>query len=48
MASQYRAGNAPNVDAVLRDANASNDFKRTYGAYIGNYIHELDQKNNVD
>ena len=48
MASQYRAGNVPNVDAVLRDANASNDFKRTYGAYIGNYIHELDQKNNVD
>lgn len=48
MTSQYRAGNAPNVDAVLRDANASNDFKRTYGAYIGNYIHELDQKNNVD
>lgn len=48
MASQYRAGNTPNVDAVLRDANASNDFKRTYGAYIGNYIHELEQKQNVD
>lgn len=48
MTSQYRAGNTPNIDAVLRDANASNDFKRTYGAYIGNYIHELEQKQNVD
>lgn len=48
MASQYNAGNTPNVDTILRDANASNDFKRTYGTYIGNYIHELEKKKNVD
>ena len=44
MSSQYLAGNSPNVDTVLRDANASDDFKRTYGGYIGNYIKELKDK----